>query len=272
MDTPETTHPTRGVEPYGPEASAYTTARLTGATVRLDRDPAGDDQNAYGRLLRYVMLPSGENFNATLLQHGLATAIRTFPYSRQAEFLQLEAQARAEGYGPADDHGRTQRRAEPGARRVTIDMLRHASIRAILTHAASIDPEPIRIVGVKRWIDLTRRAVLPAGITPDRAADLMEATAGGGRELKRRAGIKGWQFRVRKPVFALTLYWDGEPPAEIITEIDGDDSGMPRRASGRRSRGPLVRGGPRNWDSLLRWDPDQGEGVWNATEETELSC
>jgi len=32
------------------------------------------------------------------------------------------------------------------------------------------------------------------------------------------------------------------------------------------------RGGPRNSDSLLRWDPDQGEGVWNATEETELSC
>ena len=32
------------------------------------------------------------------------------------------------------------------------------------------------------------------------------------------------------------------------------------------------RGGPRNLDSLLRWDPDQGEGVWNATEETELSC
>ena len=33
-----------------------------------------------------------------------------------------------------------------------------------------------------------------------------------------------------------------------------------------------ARGGPRNLDSLLRWDPDQGEGVWNATEETELSC
>ena len=32
-----------------------------------------------------------------------------------------------------------------------------------------------------------------------------------------------------------------------------------------------VRGGPRNSDSLLRWDPDQGEGVWHATEETELS-
>ena len=36
--------------------------------------------------------------------------------------------------------------------------------------------------------------------------------------------------------------------------------------------GPVsLRGGPRNSDRLLRWDPDQGEGVWNATEETELS-
>ena len=94
VDTPETRHPTRGVEPYGPEAAAYTTARLTGATVRLDRDPAGDDQDAYGRLLRYVMLASGENFNATLIRDGYATAIRRFPYSRQREFLQLEAQAR----------------------------------------------------------------------------------------------------------------------------------------------------------------------------------
>ena len=32
VDTPETTHPTRGVEPDGPEAADNTTARLTGAT------------------------------------------------------------------------------------------------------------------------------------------------------------------------------------------------------------------------------------------------
>ena len=55
---------------------------------------------------------------------------------------------------------------------------------------------------------------LPAGISPGRAADLMEATAAAGRERKRRAGLKGWQCRVRKPAFALTLYWDGEPPAD----------------------------------------------------------
>ena len=94
VDTPETTHPTRGVEPNGPEAAAYTTARLTGATVRLDTDPAGDHQDAYGRLLRYVMLANGENVNATLIRDGYATAIRRFPHSRQRDFLQLEAQAR----------------------------------------------------------------------------------------------------------------------------------------------------------------------------------
>ena len=94
VDTPETNHPTRRVEPDGPEAAAYTTARLTGATVRLDLDPAGDDTDAYGRIPRYVVLASGENFNATLIRDGYATAIRTFPYSRQREFLQREAQAR----------------------------------------------------------------------------------------------------------------------------------------------------------------------------------
>ena len=79
VDTPETTHPSRGVEPHGPEAAASTTARLTGAD---------------GRILRYVMLASGENLNATLFRDGYATAIRRFPYARQRECLQLEAQAR----------------------------------------------------------------------------------------------------------------------------------------------------------------------------------
>ena len=100
VDTPETTHPTRGVEPDGPEAADDTTARLTGATVRLDLD-------AYGRILRYVMLASGENFNATLIRDGYATAIRTFPYSRQREFLQREAQARQARRGQWADSDRS---------------------------------------------------------------------------------------------------------------------------------------------------------------------
>ena len=100
VDTPETRHPTQGVEPGGPAASAYTTRRLTGATVRLDRDPAGDDHDAYGHILRYVVLATGENVNATLVREGYGTAIRAFPYSRQREFIALEAQARRGLWSP----------------------------------------------------------------------------------------------------------------------------------------------------------------------------
>ena len=89
VETPETRHPTPGVEPGGPAASADTTRRRTGATVRRDRDPAGD-----GRILRYVVLATGENLTATLVREWYGTAIRAFPYSRHRDFLALEAQAR----------------------------------------------------------------------------------------------------------------------------------------------------------------------------------
>ena len=65
VNTPETRPPTQGVEPYGPQAGAYTTARLTGATVRLVRDPADDQQDGDGRIRRHVILASGVNGNAT---------------------------------------------------------------------------------------------------------------------------------------------------------------------------------------------------------------
>ena len=83
VDTPETKHPTLGVQPFGTEASAYATTRLTGATVRLDLDPAGDAGDTCGRLLRYVML-GGANFNATLIREGFARAIRRFPLLTEA--------------------------------------------------------------------------------------------------------------------------------------------------------------------------------------------
>ena len=38
----------------------------------------------------------------------------------------------------------------------------------------------------------------------------------------------------------------------------------------RATRDRNARGGPRNSDRLLRWDPDHREGVWNVPKETEL--
>ena len=96
VDTPETAHPTRGVEPHGPGSGRlHPRPPCRRDRPGSSRTPAGDHQDAYGRLLRYVLLPSGEHVNATLIREGYATAIRTFPYSRHAECLPLDAQARA---------------------------------------------------------------------------------------------------------------------------------------------------------------------------------
>ena len=98
VDTPETKHPTKAVQPLGPEASAFTQAALDRQTVRLEADPEGDLVDRYDRLLRYVYL-SGDDFFAVLIGLGYGLAIRTFPYSKRREFIALEADARKRQVG-----------------------------------------------------------------------------------------------------------------------------------------------------------------------------
>lgn len=70
VNTPETKHPTKGVEPYGPEASAYTTKLLEGKSVRLEFDV--EQRDNYGRLLAYVYLEDGTFANEKLISDGYA--------------------------------------------------------------------------------------------------------------------------------------------------------------------------------------------------------
>ena len=98
VDTPETVHPTKAVQYFGREASAFTKAALEGKTVLLQKDRTGDTVDRYGRRLRYVLL-DGDNFNARLIRDGYAHAYRRFPFSKRTEFIQLEEQARRRGIG-----------------------------------------------------------------------------------------------------------------------------------------------------------------------------
>ena len=98
VDTPETVHPTKTVQHFGAEASAYTKAALEGKTVLLAKDRTGDTVDRYGRWLRYVLL-DGDNFNARLIREGYAHAYRLFPFSKRKEFIQLEDQARRRRIG-----------------------------------------------------------------------------------------------------------------------------------------------------------------------------
>ena len=98
VDTPETKHPTKAVQYFGREASAFTKAALEGKTVLLQKDRTGDTVDRYGRRLRYVLL-DGDNFNARLIRDGYAHAYRRFPFSKRTEFIRLEEQARQRGIG-----------------------------------------------------------------------------------------------------------------------------------------------------------------------------
>ncbi len=97
VDTPETVHPSKPVEPYGPEASAYTKRRLSGQSVRLEFDV--EERDHYGRLLAYVWL-GDELFNATLVKDGYGQVLTIPPNVKYADqFVALQREARENNRG-----------------------------------------------------------------------------------------------------------------------------------------------------------------------------
>lgn len=93
VDTPETVHPDKPVEPFGPEASAFTARRLKGRQVRLAFEPA-NHYDRYDRLLAYVFLMDGSLFNAELVKQGYARVIAPTPFRYYEAFKRYERQAR----------------------------------------------------------------------------------------------------------------------------------------------------------------------------------
>ncbi len=93
VDTPETKEPGCAPQPYGPEASSYAEATLSGQQVELEFDVEKTDR--YGRLLAYVYPRGGEMFNEGLVEGGYAQAYPYPPNTRYANrFAAAQEQAR----------------------------------------------------------------------------------------------------------------------------------------------------------------------------------
>ena len=93
IDTPETKHPTKGVEAYGKEASEANRKLVAGRSVRLEFDVQQRDK--YGRLLAYVYLEDGTFVNARLVEQGYAQVMTVPPNVKHQElFLRLQREAR----------------------------------------------------------------------------------------------------------------------------------------------------------------------------------
>lgn len=102
VDTPETKHPRKGVEPFGPEASAFTKDLIEGKEVFLEFDV--QERDRYGRVLAYVWLSEGKPeeamLNAILVRVGLAV-VSTYPPNVRHErfFRTMQQEARSRGVG-----------------------------------------------------------------------------------------------------------------------------------------------------------------------------
>jgi micrococcal nuclease len=92
VDTPETVHPSRPLERFGKEASAFTQARLLGRPVYLAFD--WDLRDRYGRLLSYIYTEDGICFNALIIREGYGHAYTRYPFQFMDEFRGLEQEAR----------------------------------------------------------------------------------------------------------------------------------------------------------------------------------
>ncbi|MGE3297067.1 MAG: thermonuclease family protein [Porticoccaceae bacterium] len=98
VDTPETVHPEKPVETFGPEASDYTGRALEGRKVHLKFEPR-NEYDRYGRLLAYVFLMDGTLFNAELVKQGYARVIAPAPFRYYKKFKHYEQEARKAGLG-----------------------------------------------------------------------------------------------------------------------------------------------------------------------------
>lgn len=94
VNTPETVDPRKKVECFGKEASNFTKSILSGNRVSLEMDPTQGDRDKYGRLLRYVILENGANFNKRLIEEGYAYEYTyRYPYKYQKGFKQAQKDA-----------------------------------------------------------------------------------------------------------------------------------------------------------------------------------
>jgi micrococcal nuclease len=100
VNTPETKHPTKPIECFGPEASAYLTQLLPkGTHVRMERDIEARDR--YGRMLLYLYRESDNLFiNLDLVSHGYGTPMSIEPNTfHRNDFVHAAALAETTNVG-----------------------------------------------------------------------------------------------------------------------------------------------------------------------------
>jgi micrococcal nuclease len=99
IDAPELPHDGAPGEPFAREATAFARSLARGRRVTLLAEPGHEDQDRYGRLLRYVILPDGRCLNVLLVCEGYARLFARERLARGDELRACDKAARAAGRG-----------------------------------------------------------------------------------------------------------------------------------------------------------------------------
>jgi micrococcal nuclease len=98
IDTPESVHPTKPVQPFGKEASNFTKKMMINGSTEIELDVSERDK--YGRLLAYVYV-DGRSVQEALLREGLARVAYVYApnikYVDEYRKIQSEAQKKEKG-------------------------------------------------------------------------------------------------------------------------------------------------------------------------------
>lgn len=100
VDTPETKHPDKGVQPFGPEASDLMKKTFSPSdSIKIEYGTEKRDK--YDRLLAYVYTKDGAMFNKVLLKKGVARVAYVYPPNDKyvEEFRKIESTAKSKEIG-----------------------------------------------------------------------------------------------------------------------------------------------------------------------------
>jgi len=101
INTPETVDPRKPVECFGAEASAKMKKLVENQKVSLETDTTQSDRDRYGRLLRFVFLPDGNDVGLVMIREGFAheSLYSTTPHKYREIYLEAQKQAQEQGRG-----------------------------------------------------------------------------------------------------------------------------------------------------------------------------
>ncbi|KXK25991.1 MAG: Thermonuclease precursor [candidate division WS6 bacterium OLB20] len=99
IDTPETKHPQKGVECFGPQAAAFLTTLLSDQNVTIELDESQGIYDRYSRLLAYLWL-GDTMINELMVSEGYAFEYTyNLPYRYQGRFMDAQRSAREQKRG-----------------------------------------------------------------------------------------------------------------------------------------------------------------------------